>query len=55
MHRADAGGGKGELAGLALGERDQLLTELTPSDGLTTSTNGTVANSMIGEKSLAGS
>ncbi len=46
---------KASSPGLLLASAISSLTELTPSDGLTTSTNGTVANSMIGEKSLAGS
>jgi hypothetical protein len=55
MHRADTGRRKGKLARLAFGERDESFTELTPSDGLTTSTNGTVAKYITGEKSLVGS
>ena len=41
--------------GLRLASATSSCTLLTPSDGLTVSTNGTVASSMIGEKSLVGS
>ncbi len=41
--------------GLLLASAISSWTVLTPSEGCATSTNGTVANSMTGEKSLFGS
>ena len=56
LEAADAGRGVVELAGLLLGERDQLLTELTGTDGMHASARWRRTPSMAtGTNDLTGS